>query len=54
MTRKVVRSNRMASVALQAWAKVVRCFDRTAAFGMMECTMRDHACSHESVQERGG
>ena len=48
MTRKVVRSNRMASVALQACANVVRCFDRTAAFGMIVWTILDHACVRQS------
>ena len=32
ITRKVIHSNRMALVALQAWAKVVRCLDSTAMF----------------------
>ena len=48
MTRKVVRSNRMASVALQACTNVVRCFDKTAAFGIMVWTILDHACARQS------
>jgi len=44
ITRKVVRSKRITSVALHASAKVVRCFDRTAAFGMRVWTMLDQAC----------
>ena len=44
MTRKVVRSKRMTSVAEHALAKDVRCFERTAAFGMRVRTMLDHAC----------
>lgn len=47
MTRNVVRSNRIASVALHARAKVVRCFESTAAFGMMVCTICDHACTRK-------
>ena len=43
ITRKVVRSNRMTSVAEQISAKVVRCLVRTAALGMIVWTMRDHA-----------
>ena len=43
MTRKVVRSKRMTSVALHACASVVRCLERTAALGMRVCTIRDHA-----------
>lgn len=34
MTRKVVRSNKMTSVALHALAKVLRCLERMAAFGI--------------------
>lgn len=34
MTRNVVRSKRMTSVALHAPAKVDRCFDKIAAFGI--------------------
>src|SRR5579863_317776 len=48
ITRNVVRSNKMASVALQACANVVRCLERTAAFGMIVCTMLDHACARQS------
>ena len=56
MTRNVVRSNRMASVALQACANVVRCLDRTAAFGMMVWTILDHACARQSrhAEWKGG
>ena len=42
MTRNVVRSKRTTSVALQASAKVLRCFDRTEALVMRVCTMLDH------------
>jgi len=48
MTRKVVRSNRMASVALQACTNVVKCFDKTAAFGITVWTILDHACVRQS------
>src|SRR6267142_3843256 len=48
MTRKVVRSNRMASVALRAWANVVTFLNRTAALGMMVCTTLDRACACQS------
>jgi len=48
ITREVVWSNRMASVALQAWANVVRCLDRTAALEMAVCTILDHACARQS------
>ena len=48
MTRKVMRSNRMASMALQACANVVRCFDRTAAFGVIVWTILNHACVRQS------
>jgi len=48
MTRKVVRPNRMASMALQACTNVVRCFDKTAAFGIMVRTILDHACACQS------
>lgn len=43
MTRNVVRSKRMTSVALHARASVVRCLDKTAALGMRVWTIRDHA-----------
>lgn len=43
MTRNVVRSKRMTSVALHASASLTRCFVRTEAFGMRVCTMRDQA-----------
>lgn len=43
MTRNVVRSKRMTSVALQASAKVVKCLVRMAAFGISVCTIRDQA-----------
>lgn len=46
MTRNVVRSNNTTSVALHASAKMVRCFERTAAFGIRVCTIRDHAYRH--------
>ena len=49
MTRKVVRSKRMTSVALQASAKVVRCFVRIAALGISVCTMRDHAYAAHTI-----
>lgn len=47
ITRKVVRSKRMTSVALHAPAKVVKCFESTAAFGMRVCTMLDHALTEK-------
>lgn len=43
ITRNVVRSKRITSVALHASAKVVRCFESTVAFGMRVWTMLDHA-----------
>lgn len=43
MTRKVVRSKRITSVALQAAANVERCFVRIAALGIRVCTTFDHA-----------
>lgn len=43
MTRKVVRSNKMTSVAPQAWAKIERCFERIPAFGMRVWTILDQA-----------
>jgi len=39
MTRKVVHSNRTTSVALQASARIVRCFESTAALGISVRTM---------------
>src|SRR6266850_1837334 len=53
MTRKVVRSNGMASVAPQAWVNVVRCLDRTVALEMMVCTIIDHASDTRSRGETG-
>jgi hypothetical protein len=44
MTRKVVRSKRITSVAPQACAKMARCFERMDALGMRVWTMLDHAC----------
>lgn len=43
MTRNVVRSKRITSVALQATASLLRCLVRTEALGISVCTMRDHA-----------
>lgn len=43
MTRNVVRSKRMTSVALHAWAKVVRCLARILALGMRVWTIFDQA-----------
>lgn len=43
MTRKVVRSKRTTSVALQASASFARCLVRTEALGIRVWTMRDHA-----------
>jgi hypothetical protein len=43
ITRKVVRSKRMTSVALHAAATVERCLERIAAFGIRVCTIFDHA-----------
>ena len=43
MTRKVVRSKSMTSVALQAAASVERCLERIAALGIRVCTIFDHA-----------
>jgi hypothetical protein len=52
MTRNVVRSKRITSVALHALAKVVRCFARMLALGMRVCTMFDHACRcHEHLKD---
>lgn len=39
MTRKVVRSKRMTSVALQAPASLSRCLVSTDAFGIRVCTI---------------
>jgi hypothetical protein len=36
------------SVALQAWANVARCLDRTIALDMMACTILDRACARQS------
>ncbi len=49
---KVVRSKRMTSVAEHTSAKVVRCFDRTAALGIKVCTILDQAC-HTWGERRG-
>lgn len=49
MTRNVVRSKRMTSVALHASAKVVRCLLSIAAFGMRVCTIRDQALGEQLV-----
>ncbi len=43
MTRKVVRSNRMTSVAPQAREKILRCLESKAALGMRVWTMLDQA-----------
>jgi hypothetical protein len=43
MTRKVVRSKRMTSVALHAFATVERCLDRIAALGIRVWTIFDQA-----------
>lgn len=43
ITRNVVRSKRITSVALQASAKMLRCLLRTAAFGIRVWTMLDQA-----------
>lgn len=43
MTRKVVRSKRMTSVAPQAREKIFRCLDSKAALGMRVWTMLDQA-----------
>ena len=43
ITRKVVRSKRITSVALHAAANVDKCLDRMAAFGIKVCTIFDHA-----------
>ena len=43
MTRKVVRSKRTTSVALQASASLVRWRVRTDALGIRVWTIRDHA-----------
>lgn len=43
ITRKVVRSKSMTSVALHAWAKVERCVERMLALGMRVCTILDQA-----------
>lgn len=52
MTRKVVRSKRMTSVALHASAKVVRCFERTDALGMRVWTMLDQAWGESVVRRK--
>jgi hypothetical protein len=46
--RKAVRSNRMASVALQAWANVVRCLYRPTTLGVTVCRILEHACARQS------
>ena len=51
MTRKVVRSKRMTSVAEHAVASLSRCFVRMEAFGMRVWTIWDHAYSR--VEEEG-
>lgn len=43
MTRNVVRSKRITSVALHAVATVERCFERIAALGIRVCTIFDQA-----------
>lgn len=43
ITRKVVRSKRITSVALHAAATVERCSERIVAFGIRVCTIFDHA-----------
>lgn len=43
ITRKVVRSKRMTSVALHAVATVERCLERIAALGIRVWTIFDHA-----------
>ena len=40
MTRNVVRSNRMTSVALQVSAKILKCLDKRVALGISVCTIR--------------
>lgn len=51
MTRNVVRSKRITSVALHALAKVVRCFARMLALGIRVCTILDQALkSHEPLK----
>ena len=53
MTRNVVRSKRMTSVALQACAKVVKCLARIFAFGIRVWTIFDHALGEKiRVKER--
>ena len=49
MTRKVVRSNRITSVAEHAFANEVRCLESTAAFGTRVRTMLDHAYPRMSI-----
>ena len=43
MTRKVVRSNKMTSVALHAAATILRCLLRTSALGIRVWTILDQA-----------
>jgi len=47
MTKNVVRSKRMTSVALHASANVDRCLDRMLALGISVWTILDHAYNHE-------
>ena len=43
ITKNVVRSKRITSVALQAAASLSRCLVSTDAFGIRVCTIRDQA-----------
>ncbi len=55
MTRNVVRSKRTTSVAPHASARVVRCFERTEAFGIRVWTIRDHAYpDHNNIRRVAG
>jgi hypothetical protein len=52
ITKNVVRSKRITSVALHASAKVVKCLESTAAFGMRVWTILDHACGEHQHRTR--
>ncbi len=43
ITKNVVRSKRITSVALHAMASLSRCLVSTDAFGIRVCTICDHA-----------
>lgn len=51
MTRKVVRSKRMTSVALQALANTFRCRESTLALGIKVWTIFDQAWAQSNYQD---